>query len=404
MRARKQALHEVEALQQELAAARRRIAELERRLAVTAEHDRVTGLPDPNSFAKNLELELERSRRHGHQLCVAALDVDGFRNINSSYGRQTGDRVLAAVGKALEEHTRTNDLVTRAAGDEFLVGMPETEVAEALKALERLLLELEALRVGPLECLSASVGIAAWSRGMTLDELLDKAGDRMRAAREAGGGRAEANGDTAKRSESSGHRDAVVGLAEALTERDRYTGEHSEEVLDLVEQVARGLALDEQEVQRIRYAALLHDIGKVAIPDDILNKPAKLTDEEFEMMKTHTIVGERILRAIPGLGGVARIVRSEHERFDGTGYPDGLKGEEIPIGARIILACDAYHAMTSDRPYREAMDHREAIRELGKHAGTQFDPQVTEVLIGALYSRRQQGSTRQRAESDPVAA
>jgi HD-GYP domain-containing protein (c-di-GMP phosphodiesterase class II) len=121
------------------------------------------------------------------------------------------------------------------------------------------------------------------------------------------------------------------------------------------------------------------------------------------VMKTHTIVGERILRAIPGLGGVARIVRSEHERFDGTGYPDGLKGEEIPIGARIILACDAYHAMVSDRPYRKAMDHREAIRELGKHAGTQFDPQVTEVLIGTLYSKRQQGSGAQPA-SDPVPA
>jgi len=120
-------------------------------------------------------------------------------------------------------------------------------------------------------------------------------------------------------------------------------------------------------------------------------------------MKTHTIVGERILRAIPGLGAVARIVRSEHERFDGSGYPDGLKAEEIPIGARIILACDAYHAMVSDRPYRKGMDHRDAIRELGKHAGTQFDPQVTEALIGTLYSQRQQGS-KAGSSKNPVAA
>ena len=402
MRARKQALQDVEALEHQLNAAQRRIADLERQLSAMLGNDAVTGLPNPNSFVKTVELEVARSRRHGHPLSVAVVDIDGFRIINASHGRAIGDQTLAAVGRALAEQTRATDFVTRSGGDEFLVGLPETDAAEAVNAFERILLELEALRIGPVESLSASVGIAEWSRGKTLDDLLEKAGDRMRAARDAGGGRADANGDSAKRDESSGHHDAVVGLAEALTERDRYTGEHSEEVLDLVEQVARGLALDEQEVNRIRYAALLHDIGKVAIPDDILNKPAKLDDDEFEVMKTHTIVGERILRAIPGLGGVARIIRSEHERYDGRGYPDGLKGEEIPIGSRIILACDAYHAMVSDRPYRKAMDHREAIRELGKNAGTQFDPQVTEVLIGALYSQRQRGSAA--ASTPPVAA
>jgi diguanylate cyclase (GGDEF)-like protein/putative nucleotidyltransferase with HDIG domain len=395
-----QAADGLQQLQQQLSAAQERIAELEQQLAAKAEIDPVTGLSGPNSFARTVELEVERCRRHGTSLSIAVLDIDGFRIVNSSHGRPTGDYVLRTFGQALAEHTRANDLVTRSGGDEFLLALPETDGAEAVQAFDRLMLELEALRVGPIETLSASVGIAQWARGMTLDDLIEKAGERMRAARAAGGGRVEANGDAGERSESSGHHDAVVGLAEALTERDRYTGEHSEEVLDLVEQVARGLALDEQEVSRIRYAALLHDIGKVAIPDEILHKPDKLTDEEFEVMKTHTIVGERILRAIPGLGGVARIVRSEHERFDGGGYPDGLKGEEIPIGARIILACDAYHAMVSDRPYRKAMDHREAIRELGKNAGSQFDPQVTEVLIGALYSKRQAGSTTAK----PVAA
>jgi diguanylate cyclase (GGDEF)-like protein/putative nucleotidyltransferase with HDIG domain len=406
VRAHKQALHYVNALQEQLTAAQGRIGELERQLAATLEYDAVSGLPSPNAFARNVEVELERCRRHGQRLAVAVVDIDGFRIVNANHGRKIGNHVLRAVGQALGAHTRTSDLVTRSGGDEFHMALPETGASEALQAFERLMLELEALRVGPVECLSVSIGVVEWSRGKTLEDLLEKAGDRMCAARAAGGGRAEANGDSARRDESTGHQDAIVGLAEALTERDRYTGEHSEEVLDLVEQVARGLALDEQEVQRIRYAALLHDIGKVAIPDDILHKPDKLNDEEFEVMKTHTIVGERILRAIPGLGGVARIVRSEHERFDGTGYPDGLKGEEIPIGARIILACDAYHAMVSDRPYRKAMDHSEAIRELGKNAGTQFDPQVTEVLIGALYSKRQAGpaAEKPKTESNPVAA
>ncbi len=402
MRARKPSAEEVDALQQQLSAAQRRIAELEQQVAATAQHDVVTGLPAPNAFAHNVGVEIERCRRHGVNFSLAVVDIDGFRIVNSSHGREVGDQVLRAAGHALAEHTRATDFVTRSGGDEFLVAMPETDAGEGITAFERLMLELEALHVGPVECLSASVGIAQWARGMSMDDLVETAGDRMRAARAAGGGRAEAVGESSpERSESTGHQDAIVGLAEALTERDRYTGEHSEEVLDLVEQVARGLALDEQEVQRVRYAALLHDIGKVAIPDDILHKPAKLTDEEFEVMKTHTIVGERILRAIPGLGAVARIVRSEHERFDGGGYPDGLKGEEIPIGARIILACDAYHAMISDRPYRQAMDHRDAIRELGKHAGTQFDPQVTEILIGSLYSKRQSGAA---SASKPVAA
>jgi HD-GYP domain-containing protein (c-di-GMP phosphodiesterase class II) len=161
--------------------------------------------------------------------------------------------------------------------------------------------------------------------------------------------------------------------------------------VDLVGSVGRDLGLDADEVDRVKAAALLHDIGKVAIPDEILNKPGKLTDDEWKVMQDHTVIGERILRAIPGLGGVARIVRHEHERWDGSGYPDGLVGEEIPIGARIILAADAYHAMTSDRPYRTAMSHAEAMEELTKGAGTQFDPSVVEALVGALYGARQAG-------------
>jgi HD-GYP domain-containing protein (c-di-GMP phosphodiesterase class II) len=148
----------------------------------------------------------------------------------------------------------------------------------------------------------------------------------------------------------------------------------------------------------VKGAALLHDVGKVAIPDGVLNKPGPLDEGEWKVMREHPVIGERILRAIPGMGPIARIVRHEHERFDGSGYPDGIAGDQIPIGARIILACDAYHAMTSTRPYREAMTHGEAIRELVDGAGTQFDPAVTEMLIGCLYGQRQAGSGRTEAE------
>jgi HD-GYP domain-containing protein (c-di-GMP phosphodiesterase class II) len=201
-------------------------------------------------------------------------------------------------------------------------------------------------------------------------------------------------GETSERDEGPrepGHSDVIAALASALQERDRYTGEHSESVVDLTARVGDALALDSEEINRVRTAALLHDIGKVGVPDDILHKPGPLSDREWEIMRQHPVIGERIMRAIPGLGDIARIVRHEHERWDGSGYPDGLTGAEIPVGSRIILACDAYHAMTSDRPYRDAMEHAKAMAELTDNAGTQFDPDVVQALVGYLFGRRQAG-------------
>jgi putative nucleotidyltransferase with HDIG domain len=176
----------------------------------------------------------------------------------------------------------------------------------------------------------------------------------------------------------------IEALATALVERDRYTGEHSAFVVDMAKTVAGALGLDEVEVERIGHAALLHDIGKVGMPDRVLLKPGPLAGEEWEVMREHPVIGERILRAIPGMGSVARIVRHEHERFDGGGYPDRLAGEAIPLGSRIILACDAYHAMTSDRPYRAGMGHEYAVAELVRCAGSQFDPRIVAALVSHL--------------------
>ena len=246
---------------------------------------------------------------------------------------------------------------------------------------------------------SASAGVATYHRPQTPGELVAEAGHGPRRRPRGRRRTVQVPAHPPRRPRRSRPRTTPTRtpswrLAEALNERDRYTGEHSEEVVDLVAGVARGLGLNEQEIARVKVAALLHDIGKVAIPDGILNKPGKLDEDEWKLMREHPVIGERILRAIPGMGSIARIVRHEHERFDGAGYPDGISGDEIPIGSRIILACDAYHAMTSDRPYRKAMPHAEAVRELAANAGTQFDPQVTEVLIGALYGSRKPSSRR----------
>ena len=182
-------------------------------------------------------------------------------------------------------------------------------------------------------------------------------------------------------------RSAVGALAAAIDARDNYTHTHSEQVVRLATEVARRLGLSRVDVERIRDGAMLHDVGKVAIPNEILYKPGPLTPEEWEIMRDHPAIGERILRRTPELAAIAPLVRHEHERWDGNGYPDGLSGTDIPLGSRIILACDAYNAMITARPYRDPMSEQDAQRELRECAAKQFDPDVVEALLGVLSER-----------------
>jgi len=177
---------------------------------------------------------------------------------------------------------------------------------------------------------------------------------------------------------------AAQALAAAIEARDNYTHEHSEQVVSLATDVAQLLGLPPADIEAVRHGALLHDVGKLAIPNEILHKPGPLTVAEWRVMAEHPAIGERILRRTPQLGHLAPIVRHEHERWDGSGYPDGLAGTAIPIASRIILACDAYNAMITTRPYREAMSLRDAIAELRDKSGTQFDPQVVAALLERL--------------------
>jgi diguanylate cyclase (GGDEF)-like protein len=183
---------------------------------------------------------------------------------------------------------------------------------------------------------------------------------------------------------ADGYRAVVRSLAAAIEARDGYTGGHSDEVQRLSTAVARRLGLERAEIEEIRTVALLHDVGKIGIPDHVLHNPDPLTREEWAVMRQHPVIGERILEPLPGLAQVARAVRHEHERWDGTGYPDGLAGEEIPLAARVVLACDAYHALVSDRPYRSALGRDDALSELEFCSGTQFDPAVIEALVACV--------------------
>jgi diguanylate cyclase (GGDEF)-like protein/putative nucleotidyltransferase with HDIG domain len=376
--------HQEEVLK-ELEWLRERVRELEAEHARGLRLDSVTGLLSARAIRGRLSEECERARRYQRPLCVAVLSIDDFEALELRNGFKAGDELVSAFATRLRGTTRSHDLIGRTGTAEFAVLLPDTDAEAALPGLERLLVELELTGEGTIRAAGASMGVAALQRRMSAEGLL---------ARATGGGRATiaAESDAVLDPTRAPQREAIEALAVALLERDRYTGEHSAAVIEMSASVARTLGCNAVEVERVRSAALLHDIGKVAIPDEILHKPGPLNDEEWLLMKQHPVIGERILRVLPGLGPVARMVRHEHERWDGGGYPDGLSGPEIPFGSRVIIVADTYHAITSDRPYRAARAHDVAVDELTRCAGTQFDPDVTAALIGHLYGRRQGGA------------
>lgn len=414
---------EVEALRRELAILQAQVAEmpvLREALAVergraqrhapapAATHpeppeavdDATDVLPDLRAFHRAAHRELERARRSGTPVSLALIDIDGFRDLNASAGLEAGDAALAALEHRLRALVRTADLVGRTGADEYALLLVDTEAGAAVACVQRLL-DAMADDPTPDPRFSVSVGLAPYRRAQSVEQLLAAAADGLTRARAAGGGRValrseEDTPDDAARQDVQ--LDVAEALAAALHERDEFTGEHSRSVVTMSRAVAEVLGLSATAVDRVGAAALLHDIGKVALPDAILRKDGALDEDEWSRVRELPVIAERILRAIPGLADVARIVRHEHERFDGEGYPDGLRGADIPIGSRIVLVCDSYHAMTSAGPYRRRMSHPEAIRELARCAGTQFDPRVTEALIGHLHQSRQLGLLRADAE------
>jgi two-component system, cell cycle response regulator len=325
-----------------------------------ANRDALTGLSNRRALFDDLEVVLAQATIAKPKLLLL-FDLNGFKHYNDTFGHPAGDALLQRLGRKLDERARPEGLAYRLGGDEFCVlSEIKSDPVELAASLADALLES-----GEHFMIGACYGeVLLGAEARSVDEALRIADQRLYAQKML----------SAHRPASREWRDVLLGL---LRERDPELDAHVQEVADLALSLGERLGLATEDLANLVAAAELHDIGKAAIPDAILNKPAALDSEERAFIERHTIIGERILASAPSLRGIATIIRATHERYDGLGYPDGLSGEQIPLAARIVAVCDAYQAMTSNRSYHDAMTEQQACEELRRSAGTRFDPEIT---------------------------
>ncbi len=369
------------------------------RLSDAARTDPLTRLPNRRGFRELLDLELERARRSGAPMSVLAGDLDHFKDVNDRAGHLVGDAVLQQVARLLGEGVRRIDAPARIGGEEFAVILPGADAQAAFAVAERLRCHVRDAFADATVPITISFGIAAHpSHAQTAASLVRAADEALYAAKASGRNRsviyspalqAVADAHDGRRGrewrdvEAERYLSVVLDLAEAVDVRFSGSVRHSETVGRYAELMARELGLPERRVGRVRLAGLLHDVGKVAVPDAILRKPGALTEAERAVILQHPALGAQILEH-PSLADVRAWVGAHHERPDGTGYPHGLSGEQLPLEARIVAVADAYEAMTSDRSYRDAIGAADARAELRRCAGTQFDVEVVAAFLAVL--------------------
>ncbi len=373
-----------------------------------ATHDRLTGVANRETLLITLGAEVERAARHHKPLAVAFIDIDRFKPVNDTYGHNSGDAVLRQVASLVSDNVRASDLFGRYGGEEFMLILPETTVDDALILAEKLrsIVMSAPMRIanGQTTAITISAGIAGGIGGeLQVDRLVDQADAAMYAAKSLGRNRTYMFRDlddespirrapiSAERREAASaigrwaSDTATQALASVLAPQPHHRGRPSDMIASLATGIALEMGLPSDEIERIRIASLLHDLGKLAVPSEILDKPTKLTDGEWQAIGEHPRIGQVILEQASGLRDAIPVVLHHHERYNGGGYPHGLRGNEIPLGARIVAVADAYHAMVHDRPYQGALTHEQALAELKRNAGTQFDPQVVR-HFSAVYA------------------
>jgi diguanylate cyclase (GGDEF)-like protein len=371
-------------MRRRLAGAWQRELEVLERMAMT---DPLTGLGNPRAFHEDMASAVAREDRSSGARSLILLDMDGLKLVNDTLGHQAGDDHLKLVGEALGRTMGPGRGLYRTGGDEFAVLVDDERAWGALELTQRLQESLATID-RPIG-VSVSAGIADVASSSSAADLLREAHLALLAAKRS------QQGVVIYTPELDDQRPGVrvvhtgtlaSALALAVDAKDPYTRSHCQTVSQLCALVAAEIGLSPERIARMRLGGLLHDVGKIGVPDAILNKPARLTEEEHLLMQRHAALGGEIVAAADLLEE-SDWVRHHHERYDGNGYPDQLAGENIPLESRIILACDSYEAMTSNRPYRKAPGHAFAIEELQRNAGTQFDPAVVVALCRALAPR-----------------
>jgi diguanylate cyclase (GGDEF)-like protein/PAS domain S-box-containing protein len=339
----------------------------EERLKYLSFHDTLTGIYNRSYFEEELK-RLDTKRQM--PLSIIMGDVNGLKIVNDTFGHQEGDRLLIDAAMILKKICRKEDMVCRFGGDEFAILLPKTKKETAVTFCNRLRRACEKTE-RELVPISFALGVATREKiDQTFDVVLREAEHMMYQDKPL--------------DSRSARFSMITFFQRALADKSAEPMEHGRRIQDLVKEIGNRLGLSGKEQGEMNLLAALHDIGQIAIPTDMLMKPCYLTENEWELMKKHPEIGEQIARSVPDLVSIAEAILSHHERWDGTGYPQGLKGKQIPLFSRILAIADAYDVMINGRPYKKAINHREAVEEIKNCAGTQFDPELVKPFVEAL--------------------
>jgi diguanylate cyclase (GGDEF)-like protein len=358
--------------------------------------DELTGLFNRRHFDESVKLEIDRHARYRSMLSLILLDLDFFKAYNDTQGHTAGDRVLELIGRLVNGSLRNTDLAFRYGGDEFAIILPQSATNDAFIVAERVRGRIGAEMSKRDIKVSASLGLASWpSDGVTSDELVNAADRALYYAKETGGNRTSVaskmlpslTGAASTRTTTEKEVLSIIHtLAATIEARDPYTYGHSRKVSSYAVSLAEAIGMPSEKVAVVSTAALLHDIGKIGIPDEVLNKVDKLEPEAWEMIHAHPKLSTTIVGHVVSLVSCLPAILHHHERWDGNGYPAGLKGDEIPVEARVLAIADAFDAMTSSRPYRSKLSYKKVMQELKHCSGTQFDPKLVDAFLPIALS------------------